>query len=164
MIARGERAVGRSKLLAAAKSSKERFRAAGLRALAALVMPDPIEINEAISEFDAMGADAASEMLRCKARGLGLRPRHRPRSTLDMKSSELRIAKLIRAGKTNAEIGNQLGLSTRTVEHYVSNMLSKFGVRFRAQLVAIVDGDASSMHSPLGNASSNRMASARRVD
>jgi DNA-binding CsgD family transcriptional regulator len=88
-----------------------------------------------------MGAETASEMLRCKARGIGLRPCHRPRSTLDMKTSEMRIANLIRAGKTNAEIGDQLGLSPRTVEHYVSNMLSKFGVRFRAQLVAIVDGN-----------------------
>jgi DNA-binding NarL/FixJ family response regulator len=81
-----------------------------------------------------MGAEAASELLRCRARCLGLRPRHRPRSTLDMKTSEVRIASLIRVGKTNAEIGDQLGLSTRTVEHYVSNMLSKFGVRFRAQI------------------------------
>jgi len=157
MIARGDCDAGRSLLLAAAKSSKERFRSAGLRALAALILPDPAEINAAIAEFDAMGAQAASETLRGKARGLGLRPRHRPRSTHDLKTSEFRIAILIRAGKTNAEIGDQLGLSTRTVEHYVSNMLSKFGVRFRAQLVAIVHGeDAAATHPPLLSASSNR--------
>lgn len=157
MIARGDRDAGRSLLLAAAKSSKERFRSAGLRALAALVVPDPVEINAAIAEFDAMGAQAASETLRCKARGLGLRPRHRPRSNLDVKASELRIACLIRAGKTNAEIGDQLGLSTRTVEHYVSNMLSKFGVRFRAQLVATIDDkDAPASDPPLLSASSKR--------
>jgi DNA-binding NarL/FixJ family response regulator len=157
MIAGGDRDAGRSLLLAAANSSKERFRSAGLRALAALVMPDAAEINAAIAEFDVMGAEAASEMLRCKARALGLRPRHRPRSTLDMKTSEVRIASLIRAGKTNAEIGDQLGLSSRTVEHYVSNMLSKFGVRFRAQLVAIIDrDDAAAMHPPLPSAFSNR--------
>jgi DNA-binding NarL/FixJ family response regulator len=157
MIARGDRAAGRTKMLAAAKSSKERFRSAELRALAALVVPNSVEINAAIADFDAMGAEAASEKLRCKARGLGLRPRHRPRSTLDMKTSEVRITKLIRVGKTNAEIGDQLGLSTRTVEHYVSNMLSKFGVRFRAQLVAIIDGDdEAAKHAPLPRAHSNR--------
>jgi DNA-binding NarL/FixJ family response regulator len=164
MIARGDHDVGRSLLVAAAKSSKERFRSAGLRALAALVVADPVEINAAIAEFDAMGAQAASELLRCKARGLGLRPRHRPRSTFDVKTSELRIASLIRGGKTNAEIGDQLGLSTRTVEHYVSNMLSKFGVRFRAQLVAIIDGEGAAATLPPSLSASSKRTTAFNSD
>lgn len=129
---------GVEKLLEAAAASKESFRSAELRALAGLVVEDGELINVAVEVFDAMSAHAAAEVLRAKARDLGFRPRPRPRSSLDVKSSELRIARLIAEGKTNAEIGAQLGLSAKTVEHYVSRMLSKYGVRFRAQLVAKV--------------------------
>ena len=132
---------GVAALLAAAKSSKERFRAAYLTAAAGLAGADRDLINTAIGELEEMGAHAASEGIRRKAHGIGLRPRHRPRSKRAVTTSDMRIASLIRAGKTNAEIGTQLGLSTKTVEHYVSNMLAKFGLRSRAQLAATIGSD-----------------------
>ena len=132
---------GTASLLEAARTSKERFRAAYLKATAGLAKADRDLINTAICELDEMGALIASESVRRKALGIGLRPRHRPRSKLAVTGSEVRIASLIRAGKTNAEIGTQLGLSTKTVEHYVSNMLSKLGLRSRAQLAATIGSD-----------------------
>lgn len=137
-IAQRDVDAGGKKLLEAACASKESFRSAELRAVAGLAVEDGDLINSAVEEFDSMSAYAAAEVLRARARDLGFRPRPRPRSSLDVKSSELRIASLIAEGKTNAEIGAQLGLSAKTVEHYVSRMLSKYGVRFRAQLVAKV--------------------------
>lgn len=142
LIADGRIAEGTASLLEAARTSKERFRAAYLKATAGLAKADRDLINTAICELDEMGAQNASESIRRKALGIGLRPRHRPRSKLAVTGSDVRIASLIRAGKTNAEIGTQLGLSTKTVEHYVSNMLAKLGLRSRAQLAATIGSDA----------------------
>lgn len=142
LIAGGRVAEGTVSLLEAARTSKERFRAAYLKATAGLAKADRDLINTAICELDEMGAQIASESIRRKALGIGLRPRHRPRSKLAVTGSDVRIASLIRAGKTNAEIGVQLGLSTKTVEHYVSNMLAKLGLRSRAQLAATIGSDA----------------------
>jgi len=141
LIADGRVDEGAASLLDAARTSKERFRAAYLKATAGLAKADRDLINAAICELDEMGAQIACESIRRKARGIGLRPRHRPRSKLAVTGSDVRIASLIRAGKTNAEIGAQLGLSTKTVEHYVSNMLSKLGLRSRAQLAATIGSD-----------------------
>jgi len=142
LIADGHVAEGSASLLDAAHTSKERFRAAYLKATAGLAKSDRDLINTAICELDEMGAQIASESIRRKAHGIGLRPRHRPRSKLAVTGSDVRIASLIRAGKTNAEIGTQLGLSTKTVEHYVSNMLAKLGLRSRAQLAATIGADS----------------------
>ena len=44
----------------------------------------------------------------------------------------------IAAGETSAEIGEALGLSVRTVDHYVGAACARLGVRSRAQAVARV--------------------------
>jgi predicted ATPase/DNA-binding CsgD family transcriptional regulator len=48
---------------------------------------------------------------------------------------EREIAVLVAEGRVNREIGEALGLSERTVEWHVSNLLGKIGVRSRAQIV-----------------------------
>ena len=142
LIANGYVEDGAAALVGAARTSKERFRSAYLVAAAGLAKADRDLINTAIVELEEMGAHAASEGIRRKARGIGFRPRSRPRTKRTVTTSDLRIASLIRAGKTNAEIGTQLGLSTKTVEHYVSSMLGRFGLRSRAQLAATIGSDA----------------------
>ena len=47
---------------------------------------------------------------------------------------ELDVLKLIALGYTTAEIGTQLSLSARTVEHYRANLKEKIGARTRADL------------------------------
>ena len=47
---------------------------------------------------------------------------------------ELEVLKLVALGYTTAEIGAQLSLSARTVEHYRANLKDKIGVRTRAEL------------------------------
>jgi DNA-binding NarL/FixJ family response regulator len=43
---------------------------------------------------------------------------------------------MVAAGQTNAEIAAALFLSPRTVEHYVSNILTKLGFRSRVQIAS----------------------------
>lgn len=139
-IADGDMHGGCALLREVAAACKERFRAAALLLVAGLAASDRPTINEAVAEFDAMGAQAAAEAARRQARAIGFRPRSRPRTNAEITAVEGRIAGLISSGKTNAEIGVELGLSGKTVEHYVSNLLSKLGLRSRAQLAAAYAG------------------------
>ena len=52
------------------------------------------------------------------------------------------VARFVAGGATNAEIATRLFLSPKTVEHHVSNALSKLGLHSRTELAARV-GEAS---------------------
>ena len=49
---------------------------------------------------------------------------------------EERILTLIADGRTNREVGNELGLAEKTVKNYVSSILSKLEVARRAEAAA----------------------------
>lgn len=51
---------------------------------------------------------------------------------------ERRILKMVMDGSTNGEIAIQLGLAEKTVRNYVSNMLTKLGMRNRTQMAVYV--------------------------
>ena len=53
-----------------------------------------------------------------------------------LSAQEERILKLVAQGNTNAEIGDQMTLSAKTVKNYVSTILSKLEVRRRAEAAA----------------------------
>ncbi len=53
---------------------------------------------------------------------------------------ELEVLELVGRGCTDAEIGNLLRLSTRTVERHITNVLNKLGCRNRSEAVAKVLG------------------------
>jgi DNA-binding CsgD family transcriptional regulator len=59
---------------------------------------------------------------------------------------EREVAELVRAGRTHREIGAQLYLSPKTVEHHVARMRSKLGAATRAEFLAalsrVLDGAA----------------------
>jgi DNA-binding NarL/FixJ family response regulator len=48
---------------------------------------------------------------------------------------EYDVLRLVAAGHTNAEIGEQLGLSLNTVKTYLQNVMQKLGARNRAQVI-----------------------------
>jgi DNA-binding CsgD family transcriptional regulator len=50
---------------------------------------------------------------------------------------EREVLDLLRQGLTNAEIGNSLFISTKTAEHHVGRVLTKLGVRSRAEAAAL---------------------------
>ncbi len=51
----------------------------------------------------------------------------------DLTPRELDVVRMLARGNSNKEIASELGLGLRTVESYVSNILSKFGVRSRTE-------------------------------
>lgn len=53
---------------------------------------------------------------------------------------ELQVVELVRAGLMNAQIGERLTISTRTVERHLRNVYDKLGVRTRTAAVAKVFG------------------------
>lgn len=55
-----------------------------------------------------------------------------------LSGQEQRILKMVAEGLTNREIATELKLAEKTVRNYVSNILSKVGMRNRTQLAAYV--------------------------
>jgi non-specific serine/threonine protein kinase len=53
---------------------------------------------------------------------------------------EHEIAHLIAQGLTNREIAEQLVISSKTVEHHVSRILNKLGLRTRTEIAAFIVG------------------------
>jgi len=54
-----------------------------------------------------------------------------------LSAQERRVLALIAEGRTNKEIGNELGLAEKTVKNYLSNVFDKLHVTRRAQAAAM---------------------------
>ena len=89
-------------------------------AKAALVVLDDIG--------DRRRADEAAALLR--SLGATGHPGPKRRTTLTRREEE--VLELIAHGLTNAEIGERLFISPKTVEHHVTRLLAKLGLRSRA--------------------------------
>ena len=92
--------------------------------------------------FHGLGARPAVAMVSRRLRALGVRrvPRGAQRSTLantyNLTRRQYEVLELLGEGLTDAEIAERLFLSTKTVNHHVSAVLAKLGVRSRAQAAA----------------------------
>jgi DNA-binding CsgD family transcriptional regulator/tetratricopeptide (TPR) repeat protein len=99
--------------------------------------------REALAIFEQLGAAPAAQVLRKKMRALGIQgiPRGSRSSTrLDphgLTKREAEILGLLSAGLRNSVIAKRLFLSTKTVDHHVSAILTKLGVPSRAEAVAM---------------------------
>ncbi len=113
--------------LAAAQLPWEASRLAGQAAIHAT---DPnvarrlLERARELSEPDSTGADAQPSAKVGRASSLSER--------------ELAVAKLVLAGSTHREIGAQLYIAPKTVEHHVARIRSKLGAGSRAELLAVL--------------------------
>jgi ATP/maltotriose-dependent transcriptional regulator MalT len=91
------------------------------------------EAKLAFAAFDRLGAardaDRAAELIR--RLGGGTRPG--PRRDAELTEREEEVLELLAAGLTNREIAERLFLSPKTVEHHVSRVLAKLGLKSRAE-------------------------------
>lgn len=94
------------------------------------------EARSALQAFDRMGATAEADRAAAFLRELGVRGRTGPRNVGLLSNREREVLALIAGGLSNAEIGERLYISTKTVGHHVSSILGKLGVRSRTEAVA----------------------------
>jgi DNA-binding NarL/FixJ family response regulator len=123
-------------------------RLAGIRtgADAYLTKPfDPEELLAVVSNLMKRAERTSAELARLvgTAGGAeGTSSRHAPDE--DFTESEARIARLVAEGLSNKEIAAELGVSVRTVEGHVSNILSKRGWSNRVEIARHVLGRGAS--------------------
>lgn len=92
---------------------------------------------EALRLLDELGATPAAALVRRRLKDLGLRriPRGPQPSTLanpaGLTVRQVDVLSLLATGMTNAEIAERLVVSVRTVDHHVSAILTRLGVRTR---------------------------------
>jgi DNA-binding CsgD family transcriptional regulator/tetratricopeptide (TPR) repeat protein len=93
------------------------------------------ELRTAHDLFIAMGIEAFAERARRELLATGDTVRKRTVETVsELTPQEAHIARLAVDGRTNAEIGAQLFLSTRTVEWHLGKVYTKLGVGSRREL------------------------------
>jgi DNA-binding CsgD family transcriptional regulator/tetratricopeptide (TPR) repeat protein len=106
------------------------------QALALIEIGTPGALTQSFAILDGLNARPASALVAERLRALGARvPRGRRLSTrtnpAGLTPREAEVLQLLARGLTNAEIAAALFLSDKTIEHHVSNVLSKLGVSSR---------------------------------
>ena len=99
------------------------------------------ELRTAHELFTTMGIEAFAERARRELLAAGDTVRKRTVQTAsELTAQEAHIARLAVGGRTNAEIGAQLFLSTRTVEWHLGKVYAKLGVGSRRELPRAMAG------------------------
>ena len=93
-------------------------------------------VRLALSVFERLGARRYSHQAAALLRDLGAGSRPGPRVSGDLTRREREVLELLSHGLSNPEMGRRLFISPKTVEHHVSRILSKLGLRTRAEAIA----------------------------
>jgi DNA-binding NarL/FixJ family response regulator len=103
-----------------------------------------VEARAALGAFDRLGASGYVDRTRALLRRLGASTGTRgvggprPADRLSgLTAREAEVLSLLRDGLTNTEIGARLFISAKTAEHHVGRILTKLGVRTRAEAAAV---------------------------
>jgi DNA-binding CsgD family transcriptional regulator len=105
-----------------------------LAQLAVTTAPDiaRAEARAALVAFEAVGATRSADQAAAVLRSLGDRSRVGAKGAGELTDREWQVLRLISEGLTNAEIGRRLFISTKTAGNHVSSILTKLGLRSRA--------------------------------
>lgn len=96
------------------------------------------EASAAFDVFDRTGAVGRADEAAALLRALGAPARTGPKRNAGLTKREEEVVALVGHGLTNAEIGARLYISPKTVEHHVSRLLAKLGLRSRTEAAAFV--------------------------
>ncbi len=94
------------------------------------------EARTAFAAFRELGASRAMDGAAAVLRDLGVGTAGRARSYGELTAREREVLALIGLGMSNARIAQTLFISEKTAGHHVSRILSKLGVRNRAEAAA----------------------------
>lgn len=94
------------------------------------------EARLALGTFERLGATADADATTALLRHLGARGRAFPRHFGELTKRETEVLALLAEGCSNEEIARRLVISRRTAEHHVAHILSKLGLRSRAEAAA----------------------------
>jgi DNA-binding NarL/FixJ family response regulator len=95
------------------------------------------EGRAALAALEDLGAEADADIAASLLRRLGVKAaRHGPRRQADLTKREEQVLALLGEGLSNPQIAARLHLSRKTVEHHVANVLTKLGLRGRAEAAA----------------------------
>jgi DNA-binding NarL/FixJ family response regulator len=96
-------------------------------------------LRDALTTFEALGAEPwaarAREALRLAGSRQAAEPVSDPAQVLS--GQEWRIAQLVAEGLTNKQVAAEVFLSPKTIEHHLSAIYRKLGVRSRTQLAQL---------------------------
>jgi DNA-binding CsgD family transcriptional regulator len=96
------------------------------------------EARVAWSVFEDLGADRDADAAAALMRDLGIyAARTGPRHVGRLTKREQQVLALLGEGLSNPQIAQRLFLSRKTVEHHVARILSKLGLRGRAEAAAL---------------------------
>jgi DNA-binding CsgD family transcriptional regulator len=172
MVAHGERLLGHAlastdamaarahleTALAAFSQAGIPYRAAQTRLLLAQVLRREhqavavAESRAALSVFEDLGAGRDADAAAALLRDLGVKAaRTGPKNVGRLTKREQEVLVLLGEALSNPEIAERLVLSRKTVEHHVARILSKLGLRRRAEAAALAARSA-----PLESAPGNR--------
>lgn len=96
-------------------------------------------LEAARARFEYVGARPWIDQVEREIAASGLRPARRSQSTgANLTPQEQAVAQLVARGLTNREVGAELIVSAKTVEHHLSRIYSKLGIRSRTELARTV--------------------------